>query len=190
MKFKVGDKVRVKEDLVVNNIYGNHYFVDTMENLKGKIFEIEDISSNSYRLKRNTFAWTDEMLEEVKVEVQEKTFREVNATIKEREVWENEFLEIRLINNYIDIKNKNGWVKGEHISIKEDLLFTLKRKQYSFKEAFKAYEEGKIIESCVTGDKYTFNGSNDLICKNGSNGYRKLKSIYIEEIKGKWYIND
>lgn len=68
--------------------------------------------------------------------------------------------------------------------------FKLQRKQYTFEEAFKAYKNGKVIESCVTGDKYTWNGLTDLICKNGEDGYSKLKSIYIEEIKGKWYIND
>ena len=43
MKFKVGDKVRVREDLVVGNFYGVGSFVDSMEYCKGEVFEITDV---------------------------------------------------------------------------------------------------------------------------------------------------
>lgn len=130
------------------------------------------------------------VIEEEK-EMKEKTFREVIADIKEGEVWESHCK--RIIGNGagdFKIENKSGEGFGSCVAIHGENKYRLKRKEYTFEEAFKAYENGKVIESCVTGDKYTWNGFTDLICKNGADGYSKLKSIYIEEIKGKWYINN
>lgn len=54
--------------------------------------------------------------------------------------------------------------------------FSIQRKKYSFAEAFKAYEEGKEIESCTNENRcYKLNG-------------RRL-CVYDDEIKGEWYIN-
>lgn len=61
----------------------------------------------------------------------------------------------------------------------EMLTKQFKRPQYTFQEAFKAFEEGKEIESCESGDIYntTEEGIGD-------------KLFYGYEIQGKWYIND
>lgn len=69
MKYKVGDKVRVKEDLKVDEIYGRERFVDNMEHLKGKIVTIEEVMQSAYRIKENDFYWTDEMFEYVENEI-------------------------------------------------------------------------------------------------------------------------
>lgn len=55
--------------------------------------------------------------------------------------------------------------------------FSIERKKYSFAEAFKAYEEGKEIESCINSDWYYKLGECELL-------------VYAKEIKGEWYIND
>ncbi|MDB2088298.1 hypothetical protein PM004_03060 [Clostridium paraputrificum] len=54
--------------------------------------------------------------------------------------------------------------------------FSIQRKKQSFAEAFKAYEEGKEIESCISGERYKLDDIKLL--------------VYAEEIKGEWYIND
>lgn len=54
--------------------------------------------------------------------------------------------------------------------------FSIERKKYSFAEAFKAYEEGKEIESCISSEHYKLDDIKLL--------------VYAEEIKGEWYIND
>ena len=84
MKFKVGDKVRVREDLVIGSCYGKERFVDGMKEYKGQIFTIKKNYGGFYIFEKNLFNWTDEMLEKVKKEkeTQEKTFREVIADIK------------------------------------------------------------------------------------------------------------
>ena len=139
------------------------------------------------------FCFREKAFEVVKEEkeMQEKTFIEVIKDIKEGEVWESHCK--RIIGNGdgdFKIESKSGGDFGSYVAIRGENKYRLKRKEYTFEEAFKAYENGKVIESCVTGDKYTWNGFTDLICKNGADGYSKLKSIYIEEIKGKWYINN
>lgn len=71
MKFKVGDKVRVRKDLKVNEFYGGIGFVRPMEEFKGKIVTIKKayISKYSkveiYHIKEDSFNWnfTEKMLE-------------------------------------------------------------------------------------------------------------------------------
>lgn len=72
MKFKVGRKVRVKEELKVGSFYGEYHFADSMEKYKGNTYVIECVWDDHYYLRRCTnandqFYWkfTDEMLEPV-----------------------------------------------------------------------------------------------------------------------------
>ena len=126
----------------------------------------------------------------------EKTFREVIADIKEGEVWDDGFLKIQMKRGTISIgslneepfKNIIGFV------INPCKKFKLQRKEYKFDEAFKAYEEGKEIENIVT--KYKFKKSNDGMIKitqrSGNITLTNESSVFvtIDEIRGKWYIND
>ena len=69
MKYKVGDKVRVRSDLVVDAVYGEFTFVGAMVEYMGKEFAIQDAqatvgnTSTGYRLDNACFSWSDEMLE-------------------------------------------------------------------------------------------------------------------------------
>lgn len=65
MKFKVGDKVRVRNDLVVKQLYGYAYFSPQMVGFKGKEFTIKSVNNINkyYTLKEVPFSWTDGMLE-------------------------------------------------------------------------------------------------------------------------------
>ena len=64
-KFKVGDKVRVRKDLVEGRQYGYIYFNTDMAalSLSGKTFTISVVDINAYQLEGYNFWWTDEMLE-------------------------------------------------------------------------------------------------------------------------------
>lgn len=79
-------------------------------------------------------------------------------------------------------------------AIEVDDTFTLHRKEYTFQEAFKAYEEGKEIESCIEGQKYKKEGGEDYYFDYGKNKYMLLEwdrdCITITSIRNKWYIND
>lgn len=71
-KFKVGDYVKVREDLIVNKVYYNEddvardIFVVKMEQYKGKIFKVVSIIDNKYLLDTDLpYLFVDEMLEPV-----------------------------------------------------------------------------------------------------------------------------
>lgn len=133
----------------------------------------------------------------------EKTFREVILGIKEGEVWdsvqscfqlkeiscENGRINFKLVGVLIDKNNNNSIFTGSGAG----QTFKLKRKEFTFKEAFEAYEEGKEIESLVSfykykkisGKDFCFSASDLLVdkCLAGN-------SIEIDELRGKWYINN
>ena len=83
MKFKVGDKVRVREDLEVGKDYGNYYVVvEDMKEYKGKEFIIHEVWRNCYRLKDIGYYWTDEMLEPIEREKNNMNIEELNLEYK------------------------------------------------------------------------------------------------------------
>ena len=65
MKYKVGDKVKIRKDLKVGQMYGGCRFASLMQNVAGKIACIEVVSKGAecYRIDSNHFLWTDEMFE-------------------------------------------------------------------------------------------------------------------------------
>lgn len=73
MKYKVGDKVKVREDLIVNDVYGCCYFILSMDKCKGSILTIKSVFSNYYTVEENKWSWTDDMLEELSSEINTNT---------------------------------------------------------------------------------------------------------------------
>ena len=74
MKFKVGDEVRVRKDLEIDETYGENSFVEEMKYLWGEIVTISKVcEAGQYRLAEDETGccWTDEMLEAVNKEVEE-----------------------------------------------------------------------------------------------------------------------
>ena len=86
MKYKVGDKVRVKEDLEVGKNYGHYNVVEDMGKYKGKEFIINEVSRSYYRLKNeNWYYWTDEMLELVEEgEINNMNIEQLNLEYKNK----------------------------------------------------------------------------------------------------------
>ena len=124
----------------------------------------------------------------------EKTFREVIADIKEGEVWESEntLTQIYTRNDVLIIDFKEE-VTTEIVKIPADAKFRLKRKEYSFNEAFKAYEEGKEIESKHSKYKYKkIDNEDHVYIKETDYWLKRIEDeiISFNEIRGKWYIND
>ena len=66
MKYKVGDKVRVRRDLKAYEIYGSNMLTKSMEKFVGKTVTISGVGITSYTIEEMEVAyWTDEMFEPV-----------------------------------------------------------------------------------------------------------------------------
>ena len=71
-KFKVGDKVKVRNDLIEYKRYGSNTFVDSMKEFKGETVTISEINvgylCNEYHILEDTqkWNWTYEMFETAK----------------------------------------------------------------------------------------------------------------------------
>ena len=66
-RFKVGDKVKARKNLIEGGQYGCIYCNTDMAalGLSGKTFTISVVDINTYQLEGYNFWWTDEMLESV-----------------------------------------------------------------------------------------------------------------------------
>ena len=89
MRFKVGDKVRVREDLVVDEKYGDLHLTKSMERFKGQIVTIEEVREEDrtrYNLKEDNdkFWWSTEMLEPIEKERKEMNIEELNLEYKNK----------------------------------------------------------------------------------------------------------
>ena len=62
-KYKVGDKVRVRDDLVLNKIYGKDNFVEAMADTLGQVVEIQRAVDGKYFIKGSNYNYTEEMFE-------------------------------------------------------------------------------------------------------------------------------
>lgn len=84
MKYKVGDKVRIREDLVVDEFQGKYMFINNMNKYKGKEATITKVYSKFYDLDiGKNYCWTDEMLEEP---VKQNESNSTKSIIKIRQV--------------------------------------------------------------------------------------------------------
>lgn len=90
MKYKVGDKVRVRNDLVGYERYGNLTFVPVMAEYTGEQI-IKEIREEGYTIKADKhlcqYVWTDEMFEDIKEDKMDNNTLQVNMnnlTDKER----------------------------------------------------------------------------------------------------------
>lgn len=61
MKYKAGDKVRVREDLKHSAVYGKVTFVEEMIKYYGATLTVVEVYDDCYLVKENLFSWSDEM---------------------------------------------------------------------------------------------------------------------------------
>lgn len=63
MKYKVGDKVRVRRDLEDGETYGGWDALEDMVKMRGEIVTIRRVRSSAYELEEKGLMWTDEMFD-------------------------------------------------------------------------------------------------------------------------------
>ncbi len=67
-KLKPGDKVKVREDLKTDRVYGNYNFTTDMKNFNGKVVTISEVTDfGNYKIAEDTegYIWTEQMFEPV-----------------------------------------------------------------------------------------------------------------------------
>ena len=65
MKYKIGDKVRVKKDLEPGNFYGRAYYSSDMNKFKAMECVVTNIYDGTYNINNSEYGFTEEMLEPV-----------------------------------------------------------------------------------------------------------------------------
>ena len=65
MKYKIGDKVRVKKDLEPGNFYGRAYYSRDMNKFKAMECVVTNIYDGTYNINDSEYGFSDEMLEPV-----------------------------------------------------------------------------------------------------------------------------
>lgn len=65
MKYKIGDKVRVRKDLEPGNFYGRAYYGSDMNKFKAMECVVTNIYDGTYYINNSKYGFTDEMLEPV-----------------------------------------------------------------------------------------------------------------------------
>lgn len=104
MKYKVGDKVKVRSDLRVGKSYGEHTFVHDMFKFMGKIVTIESAREQGYRIEEDAYWWTDEMLEPVEEMSAEEAIRTFGEVCSDVDCWHCPIKEIDREHSCTDIK--------------------------------------------------------------------------------------
>lgn len=142
MKYKVGDRVKIRKDLVIGNAYGSEIFVKDMEYYKGNMATIIAICGDTYRINIDNnnvqdryWHWTDEMFEEnkyhtpkfnvgdkVRVRRDLEVGKQYNGLTLSSEMYEHhDVMTIRCIDDdYIDECEENEYYWGEDMLEKVD----------------------------------------------------------------------
>ena len=63
MKYKIGDRVKVRSDLTSSKLYDGYGVVDKMISKREKIVTITVVHVDYYEINEDTFCWTDQMFE-------------------------------------------------------------------------------------------------------------------------------
>ena len=104
-KFKVGDKVKLRDGLEVGRDYGGITFLRDMKDLQGKELTIDRISQQgNYILKEGRFYYSEEMLEKVTDtdDLLEFALGKLNMTKEElRREYENSKTEKQIVEDVI-----------------------------------------------------------------------------------------
>ena len=163
-RYKVGDKVKVKEDLVANKLYGKDTFAIQMVKYKGMITQIEKIFDDKEYWLRDCEDWwfTDEMLEPV-----------FNNSVSDNLVKEFTIddLENAPLGTKIIVDNKKEFVKVDNKNF-EDAEYCL-----SIGE--------EILENLTLSHEYSFVGYKITKIE-----IPEYKTIYVDNTKKKMTLKD
>lgn len=116
MKYEIGDKVRVRKDLEVDESYGYSglTFVDEMEQYKGRVVTIESIDSDgNYTLEEDDcdWWWNDEMLEDVVDDI--KSSEITVKDLLDKTLLELDGFVVSIVNSSFEVSMGNNYIKRD-----------------------------------------------------------------------------
>jgi hypothetical protein len=134
MKFRVGDKVKIREDLIVGKSYNGWDFIEGMNQYKGQIKLVKSAEVGYYTFEGDGYGWTDSMLEEV-IKLPKEVGEEIESS---KSVGNSLMLALQFEARYSEVidylyNNTGGTVGGN---------FNIER----LKKVIKAWEYGWIPE--------------------------------------------
>lgn len=176
MKYKVGDKVKVRSDLKAYEIYGSNMLTKSMEKFAGKTVTISGVGITSYAIEEMKVAyWTDEMLEPV----EELTAEELAKIISNICEAHNECSECPILE-----------VKGEDycmIGIGKNADKTLKiAKQWKADHEKKPIETEFIYIVRIIEDKKCVH-EEEMVGESEDEAQERVLKKYCEDHEGKFY---
>ena len=175
MKYKVGDKVKVRSDLKAYEIYGSNMLTKSMEKFAGKTVTISGVGITSYEIEEMKVAyWTDEMLEPVEEMSAEEAIRTFGEVCDDTVCSHCPFKEIDREYTCTDIK----------INHPEEIVKILKQ--------WKADHERKPIETefiyivRIIEDKQCVH-EEEIVGESEDEAQERVLKKYCEDHEGKFY---
>lgn len=145
MKYKVGDKVKIKKNLIVGNGYGGDTYVEDMEEIAkdydyiltvSKVFDCYGDNIEYLMAEDNGWYWIDEMIEGLAEPTDREKFegwiRKLSSLAYDDVVWQ--------AFNYIVTSDPEERGYDDRLKIISDFLFTKKKMTKTEIEAELGYE--------------------------------------------------
>lgn len=104
MKYKVGDKVKVRSDLNYEKYSEGVPFTSEMDKFKGTVLEVRKIAGGFYEMVGIPYIFTDEMLEPVEGMSAEEAIRTFGEVCSDADCWHCPIKEIDREHSCTDIK--------------------------------------------------------------------------------------
>jgi hypothetical protein len=200
MKYKVGDKVKVRSDLREGKTCGAATFVVDMFPMCGKVAEISEVRETygSYYIKDFGYNWTDEMFEEL-VKEDGKMYASELMELARKEPEKYEGKRYRVLGlccigperqHYSTvIVDSEGKLQGKGYDnwayINSNTKLEEIPQSVPFAEAAAANEAGNTVECVESGYTHTYaNGFDGLVDEHGN-------AVTVREIlHGEWFIKE
>ena len=174
----------------------NCFFGDTFEDCNNRDTEMFKLLAKSYKDKHSIIINESNMKKifkgwEIIKMIAEGELKNGDVIIEDDGSWAYTILQNCLVDgrNVKEFDSKLESGNSNFCSNNHTYIIKKSRKKYTFEEAFKAYEEGKEIESCVSGAKFTAIDSEHFQVILG--GSESIKGTFeVKEIRGMWHINN
>lgn len=171
MKYKVGDKVKIRKDLILLATYGNATFHIGMGHLRGETVTIcgMEEKESRYRINESSFTITDEMLEPIDTGTY-KIFSNGPATICEKKDGTGKTLSKGIAkccpDDHFNSDEGAVWALGRVVGfdLLEKVVKEHKEKEAAIKARQHKYKEGEFV--IVTNPRSVYPAYVEFIKKN------------------------